>query len=120
MTIEQAYEKMGADYNGVLTRFMSEALVTRFAGKFLTDPSFDALKNALAAKDVASAFCAAHTLKGICQNLAIANLAQPLCTMTELLRAEQLEEARALLPEVQAQYGITAEAIREYSEHPET
>lgn len=44
MTIEQAYEKMGADYNGVLTRFMSEALVTRFAGKFLTDPSFDALK----------------------------------------------------------------------------
>ena len=108
MTIEQAYEKMGADYNGVLTRFMSEALVTRFAGKFLTDPSFDALKNALAAKDVASAFCAAHTLKGICQNLAIANLAQPLCTMTELLRAERLEEARALLPEVRPSSGFFA------------
>ena len=120
MTLSETYDKMGGDYKDVIGRFYSADLIERFLKKFPDDPSYHNLCEAFAQNDVKAAFCAAHTLKGICQNLAIANLAQPLCTMTELLRAERLEEARALLPEVQAQYGITAEAIREYSEHPET
>ena len=102
-----------------LSETYSADLVERFLKKFPDDQSYSKLCEAFAQNDVKTAFCAAHTLKGICQNLAIANLAQPLCTMTELLRAERLEEARVLLPEVQTQYGITVEAIREYSEHPE-
>ena len=120
MTLSETYDKMGGDYKDVIGRFYSADLIERFLKKFPDDPSYRNLCEAFAQNDVKAAFCAAHTLKGICQNLAIANLAQPLCTMTELLRAERLEEARALLPEVQTQYGITAEAIREYSEHPET
>ena len=120
MTLSETYDKMGGDYKDVIGRFYSADLVERFLKKFPDDQSYSNLCEAFAQNDVKAAFCAAHTLKGICQNLAIANLAQPLCTMTELLRAERLEEARALLPEVQTQYGITAEAIREYSEHPET
>lgn len=113
MTIEQAYEKMGADYNGVLTRFMSEALVTRFAGKFLTDPSFDALKNALAAKDVTSAFCAAHTLKGICLNLGFDNLYKPSSELTELLRAGTMDGSEELMKQVEDQYAVTINALHE-------
>lgn len=119
MTLSEAYDKMGGDYKDVIGRFYSADLVERFLKKFPDDQSYSKLCEAFAQNDVKTAFCAAHTLKGICQNLAIANLAQPLYTMTELLRAERLEEARVLLPEVQTQYGITVEAIREYSEHPE-
>lgn len=98
MTLSETYDKMGGDYKDVIGRFYSADLVERFLKKFPDDQSYSSLCEAFAQNDVKTAFCAAHTLKGICQNLAIANLAQPLCTMTELLRAERLEEARVLLP----------------------
>ena len=105
MTLSETYDKMGGDYKDVIGRFYSADLIQRFLKKFPDDPSYHNLCEAFAQNDVKAAFCAAHTLKGICQNLAIANLAQPLCTMTELLRAEQLEEARTL-------HGGTAGGVR--------
>ena len=38
MTIKECCEKVGSDYDGVLKRLGSEALVKRFAVKFLNDP----------------------------------------------------------------------------------
>lgn len=43
MTVKECYEKVGSDYDGVLKRLGSEALVKRFAVKFLNDPSFQDL-----------------------------------------------------------------------------
>lgn len=119
MTLNETYDKMGGNYKDVIGRFYSQDLVERFLKKFPDDPSYSELLEAFEAGDVKAAFCASHTLKGICQSLSISNLIQPLRTMTELLRAEKLEEARALLPQVQTQYGITVEAIREYCEKTE-
>ncbi|MDT4367342.1 hypothetical protein RO865_00565 [Blautia faecis] len=51
MTIKECYEKVGSDYDGVLKRLGSEALVKRFAVKFLNDPSFQELTDGLAAQD---------------------------------------------------------------------
>lgn len=113
MTIEQAYEKMGADYKGVLTRFMNESLVTRFAGKFLTDTSFDDLKKAYAAKDVPTAFRAAHTLKGVCLNLGFDNLYKPSSALTEVLRAGSMDGSEELMQQVEEQYAITVNALHE-------
>lgn len=48
MTIKECYEKVGSDYDGVLKRLGSEALVKRFAVKFLNDPSFQELTDGLA------------------------------------------------------------------------
>ncbi len=119
MTLNETYDKMGGNYKDVIGRFYRQDLVERFLKKFPDDPSYPDLLEAFEKGDVKAAFCASHTLKGICQSLSISNLIQPLSTMTELLRAGKLEEARALLPEVQTQYGITVEAIREYCEDPE-
>ena len=69
MTVKECYEQMGSDYEGVLGRLGSEAIVKRFALKFLQDPSFAQLKESLAKNDGEEAFRAAHTLKGICLNL---------------------------------------------------
>ena len=66
MTIKECYEKVGSDYDGVLKRLGSEALVKRFAVKFLNDPSFQELTDGLAAQDGEKAFRAAHTLKEMC------------------------------------------------------
>ena len=86
MTVKECYEKVGSDYDGVLKRLGSEALVKRFAVKFLNDPSFQDLTDGLAAKDGEKAFRAAHTLKGICLNLGFDNLFAPSQELTEKLR----------------------------------
>ena len=44
MTVKECYEQMGSDYEGVLGRMGSEAMIKRFALKFLQDPSFNNLK----------------------------------------------------------------------------
>ena len=69
MTTKECYEKIGSNYESVLSRFGNEALVKRFALKFLKDPSYAELKEALEAHDAERAFRAAHTLKGVCLNL---------------------------------------------------
>ena len=114
MTIEQAYEAMGADIQKVLTRLPNEALIARLAGKFLDDPTYQSLADALAAGDVETAFRAAHTLKGVCQNLGFENMYQPVFDITEILRAGSLEGTDALMEQITAQYGKTTEAIRAF------
>lgn len=62
MTVKECYEKVGSDYDGVLKRLGSEALVKRFAVKFLNDPSFQDLTDGLAAKDGGEGFpCSTYT-----------------------------------------------------------
>lgn len=40
MTVRECYEKMGANYDGVLSRLGNEMLIRKFVIKFLKDPSF--------------------------------------------------------------------------------
>lgn len=47
MTVRESYEKMGANYDGVLSRLGNEMLIKKFAVKFLKDPSFQDLTDAI-------------------------------------------------------------------------
>lgn len=112
-TIREAYEGIGADYDGVVKRLMNDSLVERFAGKFLQDDSFPRLEAALSAGDGEEAFVAAHTLKGVCQNLGFDNLFGPASEITEALRGEaDLNRARELFPQVKESYEATVTAIK--------
>ena len=112
MTVKECYEQMGADYEGVLGRLRSEVLIKKFAKKFLDDGSFQSLKDNLAQKNGEEAFRAAHTLKGVCQNLGFTNLYQPAYELTEVLRAGTLEGSKEWFDRVTEQYNITIDAIR--------
>ena len=111
-TLEQAYHELGADYEGVTTRLMGDALVARFVGEFFEDENFAKLGEALAAQDVKAAFMAAHTLKGVCQNLGFDNLYAPSSELTEVLRAGSLEGADELYAKVAAEYHRTEEVLK--------
>ena len=118
MTIKECYEKVGSDYDGVLKRLGSEALVKRFAVKFLNDPSFQELTDGLAAQDGEKAFRAAHTLKGVCQNLSLTSLYQVSSQLTEELRNEDTAapgnpNISDYMSKVTAEYHKTIEAIQE-------
>lgn len=112
--IQDAYEQIGADFADVVRRLTNEALVVRFAGKFLQDGSFESLRAALDQGDVDGAFLASHTLKGIAQNMGFTNLFEPSNELTEELRAKpsDLTRARELFAPVEAEYAKTAEALR--------
>ncbi len=114
MTIREVYERMGADYEAVLRRLPSEALIGRLLLKFPEDDTFRTLKKALEEKDAQTAFRAAHTLKGVCQNLGFDNLFQPVYDLTEALRGGSLQGSDELMPPVEKQYDITMKAIRDY------
>ena len=113
MTVKECYEQMGSDYEGVLGRLGSEAIVKRFALKFLQDPSFAQLKESLTKNDGEEAFRAAHTLKGICLNLGFDNLFAPSQELTEKLRgATTIEGTDELFAAVEKEYDRTCEALR--------
>ncbi len=86
MTIQECYEAIGGNYDDVLKRVRSEALIHKFTLKFLADKSYTQLKEALEAKNYEDAFRGAHTLKGVCQNLSFDRLYEVSRDLTELLR----------------------------------
>ena len=86
MTIQECYEAIGGNYEDVLGRLHSEALIRKFTLKFLEDQSYLQLKQALENKNYEDAFRGAHTLKGICQNLSFDRLYEVSYELTELLR----------------------------------
>lgn len=83
MDIRACYDAMGADYEEVFGRFHSEKLIIKFAGKFLDDPELCKPVQHTAAKDYPEAFRAAHTLKGVSQNLGFTPLYQASHKITE-------------------------------------
>lgn len=77
MTIQECYKEMGADYEEVFHRLPRESMVHKFALMFLNDDSYPKLEQSLKEGNAQEAFRAAHTLKGVCQNLGFTNLYQP-------------------------------------------
>ena len=112
MTVKECYEKMGSDYEGVLGRMGSEAMIKRFALKFLQDPSFNNLKENLEKKDGEEAFRAAHTLKGVCLNLGFDELYEVSAEITEKLRGRETAGSEEFFKKVEEKYQKTVEAIK--------
>ncbi|MCI9243304.1 MAG: Hpt domain-containing protein [Lawsonibacter sp.] len=112
MTIQECYAALGGDYEEVLNRLYSEALVRKFIGKFSSDPSFQLLSDSLKAGSYEEAFRAAHTLKGVSQNLSFTKLYQSSHEITEALRTANYDLAVQLLPHVETDYALTCSAIQ--------
>ena len=116
MTVQECYESMGSDFEGVLGRMGSEVMVKRFALKFLDDPSYGNLVKAVEEQNAEEAFRAAHTLKGICLNLGLDRLYKVSACLTEKLRGREFNGYEEAYEEVQQEYQKTIEAIRTMAE----
>lgn len=87
MTICEFYTVIGGNYDEVLDRLQHEELVRRFVKRFLTDRTHENLVAARNNNDVASAFRAAHTLKGVAATLGFDGLTTT-SVLTEKLRPQ--------------------------------
>ena len=89
MTLKDCYMQMGADYE-------------------------ETVQQALADGNIEVAFRAAHTLKGVCQNLGFNNLYEPSAELTERLRPLQETETDDLMQKVTEEYNRTVKAIEDF------
>lgn len=103
----------GIDYAEAMERFGgNEGLFVRLATKYLDDPHFNALEVAISTDDAAAAEREAHSLKGVAGNLSFTCLYDLSTRITDALRAEDLEEARTLMPELRESHEKVVEALR--------
>ncbi len=116
MTLQDCYAVLGGDYTDVSARLRSDRLVQKFVLKYLDDPSFDQLCAAMAERDHEQAFRAAHTIKGVCQNLGFTRLLESSSLLSDALRHGWTPEAEQLLERVKADHLAVTAAIRRFHE----
>lgn len=118
MTMEECYQQLGGNAAEVLERLISPAFIQKIIGKFPEDSSFQNLCKGIQDGQRENAFLAAHTLKGVCQNLGFGKLLVSVEKITELLRGEAEKipaSALPLLDEVRRDYEETVAVIRLYT-----
>ncbi len=116
MTLQECYAALGGDYDEAMGRLRSERLVQKFVLKFLNDGSYQLLCDSLAAGDREEAFRAAHTIKGVCANLAFNTLLDSSEALTEALRDGRPAQAgeEDLIARVKADYDRAYQAIQAF------
>lgn len=116
--LKECYDSFGGDYETVKQRIHRDESIERFMIKFLQEPSFNDLSDALENEKYEEAFRAVHSLKGLSANLGFKRLEQSSAIMTELLRKSDLKvidkgQCRKLFESVSADYKAVVEAIKE-------
>lgn len=114
MTLQECYEKLGGDYAAVSSRLPSEKFIQKYVLKFADDKTMELLESSWKSGDFDEAFRAAHTIKGMCQNLGFARLEKSSSGLTEALRGGKSPGAEELFLKVREDYAATADAIGEY------
>lgn len=114
MDLKMCYQQIGGDYEDVMSRLPREEMVQRFIFKFLDEKSYDELNTAMKESDYETAFRAAHTIKGICQNLSLTRLYKSSSQLTEALRFEKYQEAEILFEAFSEDYLQNIDTIQAY------
>ena len=119
MTLQECYAALGGDYADVSARLHSDRLVQKFVLKYLDDRSFDLLCTSMAEKNYEEAFRAAHTIKGMCQNLSFTKLLESSSRLSDALCHGWTPEADHLMEQVKADHLAVTAAIRAFREECE-
>lgn len=119
MLLKECYESFGGDYESVRNRISQEEIIRKFLIKFLSEPSYDNLCKTLATEEYEEAFRAAHSLKGVCQNLGFDQLEKSSSVLTELLRNSMekqvdMEQCKVAFRKVSEDYKVVIDAITRF------
>jgi chemotaxis protein histidine kinase CheA len=118
MTLRECYDAMEAVYEDVIGRLRTDERVTRFLTKFPADPSYQLLCDSLEKGDVAETFRAAHTMKGISQNLSLTRFYHSAAALSDYLKPRQDfgPDIDRLVANLKADYALTVQCIQKLQE----
>lgn len=111
MTLPALYAQLGSSYESIRGRIPSDQMIAKFVRMYASDPSFSQLCIAVQAQNWQAAFRAAHTLKGVAQNLGFDRLQACASALTEALRGGTPPADDALLDAVRSEHEQTLAAI---------
>ena len=110
--IEEFYKKINGNYEVALSRMQNDERIKKYLNFFLMDESYKGLEDGMNSNDVEVAFRGAHTLKGVCQNMAFTALSIATEQITEELRAKDMEKAKVSFKKVEEEYKKVIDEIR--------
>ena len=113
MTLPDLYQAVGGNYQNVLERLGDEQTVRIFVLRFPCDSSYGELVQCLQEKDMARAFHAAHTLKGVTLSLGFGRLSDCAVAVCEKLRKGAVP-SKKLLQQLQTEYTFALATINDY------
>ena len=102
--IQEFYEKINGNYEVALSRMQNDERIKKYLNFFLMDESYKVLEEGINSNDCEAAFRGAHTLKGVCQNMAFTALSTATEQITEELRAKDIEKAKLTFKKVEEEY----------------
>lgn len=115
MTLQECYEKIGGDYAEVSERLVNDERIEKYVVKFLEDPTYQMLCEAIEADDDTAVFLTIHTLKGLSQNLGFGRLYEASHELTEAVRGDVKLQDVSLFEAVRDAYFVTIEVIKEFA-----
>ena len=102
--IQEFYKKINGNYEVALSRMQNDERIEKYLKFFLMDESYKSLEEGMNSEDCEMAFRGAHTLKGVCQNMAFTELSEVVEQITEELRAKDIEKAKLTFSKVKKKY----------------
>ena len=115
MDLAKLYERIGGNYEDILSRLTKEERIAKFLGRLESTGDFENLEKALLEKDYETAFRCAHNLKGVSLNLNLGNLSKTSEVLCEELRGMNPQgDVSAMFENVKRDYYDVIEAIREF------
>lgn len=106
-------ENLGINMNKVNERFNGDyGLIKKFFIDFTMDCNFIKLKKAVSENNCNEAFIAAHTLKGICDELYIEGFGNIICRISYLLKDGNIKPVYEIMPEAERAYKVLSETLK--------
>lgn len=111
MTIQEFYTELGEDYNKALKLLTKEEYVKQFVKRLPAATTVKDIEKALNSQDYQAAFREAHSLKGVCLNMALDGLFKVSSELTESLRNGPVGDVNQLYKNVELEYNRVCELI---------
>lgn len=110
-----ALVEAGVDVESAIERCLgNEELYAKLLTKFLDEPNYRKLLDAVSENNKADALAASHTLKGVCGNLSQTVLYELFSKQVSLIRGGEWEKAVAMMPEITKSYEEMTCAVSEW------
>jgi HPt (histidine-containing phosphotransfer) domain-containing protein len=113
MTVQECYEAISGDYEGVKGRLLTDERIQKYLVKFSNATDYQQMVDAINQEDYELAFRMSHNLKGVSLNLGITQLQKTSEVLCEEFRnGKPQNDITGLLNAVTDEYNRTIDAIK--------
>ncbi len=113
MTVREFYEKIGSDYEEVISRLATEERILKYLKRFTEECAFSDFEKAYEEKNYEAVFRATHSIKGMCLNLGFTELQQSSSELCEMFRyGKPGEDVTDMVTSMRSDYRVVIDAIK--------